>query len=72
MHYLYLGNLYLSNFTNLYEYLKKIYLPGDNDIGGEEDMVSSHIHERFNYAYTQSDTLVYSTATFFKVENSIK
>lgn len=43
-------------------------MPGDNDIGGEEDMVSSHIHERFNYAYTQPDTLVYSSATFFKVQ----
>jgi hypothetical protein len=30
-------------------------------------MVSSHIHNRFNFAYTQPDTLVYSTATFFKV-----
>ena len=42
-------------------------MPGDNDIGGEEDMVSLQMHERFNYAYTQPDTLVYSSATFFKV-----
>ncbi|XP_058788617.1 uncharacterized protein LOC131662744 [Phymastichus coffea] len=52
--------------------IMKIYLPGDNDIGGEEDMVSSHIHERFNYAYTQPDTLVYNSATFFKVNRLTK
>lgn len=46
---------------------QKIYLPGDNDIGGEEDSVSTNIHNRFNFAYTQPDTLVYKTVTFFKV-----
>lgn len=46
---------------------QKIYLPGDNDIGGEEDSVSFNIHNRFNFAYTQPDTLVYKSVTFFKV-----
>ncbi|XP_011258011.1 uncharacterized protein LOC105252368 [Camponotus floridanus] len=45
----------------------KIYLPGDNDIGGEDDLVSPNIHKRFNFAYTQPDTLVYKTVTFFKI-----
>ncbi|KAG7202186.1 hypothetical protein KM043_015865 [Ampulex compressa] len=49
------------------EHLMKIYLPGDNDIGGEDDSVSSNTHSRFNFAYTQPDTLVYKTVTFFKV-----
>lgn len=30
-------------------------------------MVSNYINERFNYAYTQPDTLVFGSATFFKV-----
>lgn len=47
--------------------IMKIYLPGDNDIGGEDDLVSPKIHNRFNFAYTQPDTLVYKTVTFFKV-----
>ncbi|OXU20292.1 hypothetical protein TSAR_013928 [Trichomalopsis sarcophagae] len=62
----------LAHIFDTPDHIMKIYLPGDNDIGGEEDMVSSHIHERFNYAYTQSDTLVYSTATFFKVNRLTK
>lgn len=49
------------------DHIMKIYLPGDNDIGGEDDAVSSYIHNRFNFAYTQPDTLVYKTVTFFKV-----
>lgn len=46
---------------------QKIYLPGDNDIGGEEDSVSARIHNRFKFAYTQPDTMVYKSVTFFKV-----
>lgn len=49
---------------------QKIYLPGDNDIGGEDDRVSPNIHKRFNFAYTQPDTLVYKTVTFFKVNTN--
>ena len=30
-------------------------------------MVSSQINERFDYAFTQPDTLIYSATTFFKV-----
>ncbi|XP_014223873.1 cell division control protein 1 [Trichogramma pretiosum] len=66
---------YKRRFSNIFdtpENTMKIYIPGDNDIGGEEDMVSSQIHERFNYAYTQPDTLVYSTTTFFKVNRLTK
>lgn len=51
-------------------YLKKIYIPGDNDIGGEEDMVSSQIHERFKIAFTQRDTLTYKHLIFFKVKKT--
>ncbi|XP_043274366.1 uncharacterized protein Mppe isoform X2 [Venturia canescens] len=45
----------------------KIYLPGDNDIGGEEDMVSTRIHNRFKFAFTQPDTIAYKSVIFFKV-----
>nr|XP_050848831.1 metallophosphoesterase 1 isoform X3 [Vespula vulgaris] len=47
--------------------IMKIYLPGDNDIGGEEDKVSTNIQNRFHYAYSQPDVLVYKRVTFFKV-----
>ncbi|KAJ8675682.1 hypothetical protein QAD02_011468 [Eretmocerus hayati] len=57
----------IANIFDTPDYIMKIYLPGDNDIGGEEDMVYSHIHDRFNFAYTQPDTLISKTATFFKV-----
>ena len=52
---------------NILLFQQKIYIPGDNDIGGEEDAVSSNINNRFNFAYSQPDTLVYKTVTFFKV-----
>ncbi|XP_014204848.1 uncharacterized protein LOC106636832 [Copidosoma floridanum] len=61
---------YKRRFARIFDtpdHVMKIYLPGDNDIGGEEDLVSNYIHGRFNFAYTQSDTLVYNSATFFKV-----
>lgn len=35
-------------------------------------MVSVDMNERFNFAFTQPDTLVYSTATFFKVNRLTK
>ena len=57
----------LDSIFEMPEHIMKIYLPGDNDIGGEEDSVSFNIHNRFNFAYTQPDTLVYKTVTFFKV-----
>jgi len=46
-------------------------LPGDNDIGGEADRVSPNMQKRFNFAYTQPDTLVYKTVTFFKVNANL-
>lgn len=61
---------YKRRFDSIFQMpdeIMKIYLPGDNDIGGEDDAVSSSIHDRFNFAYTQPDTLVYKTVTFFKV-----
>ncbi|XP_015524173.2 uncharacterized protein C630.12 [Neodiprion lecontei] len=45
----------------------KIYLPGDNDVGGEEDTVSAHISDRFEFTYSQPDTLSYKSVNFFKV-----
>ncbi|XP_076162815.1 metallophosphoesterase [Ptiloglossa arizonensis] len=57
----------LDSIFEMPDHIMKIYLPGDNDIGGEEDTVSFNIHNRFNFAYSQPDTLVYKTVTFFKV-----
>lgn len=57
----------LDSIFSMPDDIMKIYLPGDNDIGGENDRVSPNIHKRFNFAYTQPDTLVYKTVTFFKV-----
>ncbi|XP_034936354.1 uncharacterized protein C630.12 isoform X2 [Chelonus insularis] len=44
-----------------------IYLPGDNDIGGEDKPVLVKHHERFKFAYSQPDTLTYKNVIFFKV-----
>ncbi|CAL7952139.1 unnamed protein product [Xylocopa violacea] len=63
-------NLYKRRLDSIFEmpdHIMKIYLPGDNDIGGEEDVVSANVHNRFNFAFSQPDTLVYKTVTFFKV-----
>ncbi|XP_012538134.1 uncharacterized protein LOC105837698 [Monomorium pharaonis] len=57
----------LDSIFSMPDDIMKIYLPGDNDIGGEGDRVSANIHKRFNFAYTQPDTLVYKSVTFFKV-----
>lgn len=57
----------LDHIFDMPDEIMKIYIPGDNDIGGEEDSVSSNIQNRFNFAYTQPDTLVYKSVTFFKV-----
>ncbi|KAL6267379.1 hypothetical protein P5V15_000454 [Pogonomyrmex californicus] len=57
----------LDSIFSMPDDIMKIYLPGDNDIGGEDDHVSASIHKRFNFAYTQPDTLIYKTVTFFKV-----
>lgn len=57
----------LDSIFEMPDHIMRIYLPGDNDIGGEEDVVSSNIYNRFNFAYSQPDTLVYKTVTFFKV-----
>ncbi|XP_043478838.1 metallophosphoesterase 1 [Leptopilina heterotoma] len=61
----------LNSIFSTSEDIMKIYLPGDNDIGGEEDSVMKNIHQRFNFAYTQPDTLVYKSVTFFKVNRLI-
>ncbi|XP_076618110.1 metallophosphoesterase [Colletes latitarsis] len=57
----------LDSIFEMPDHIMKIYLPGDNDIGGEEDAVSFNIHNRFKFAYSQPDTLVYKSVTFFKV-----
>ncbi|XP_012276344.1 uncharacterized protein C630.12 [Orussus abietinus] len=57
----------LDNIFYTPNHIMKIYLPGDNDIGGEEDSVSTRIHNRFKFAYTQPDTLTYKNVIFFKV-----
>ncbi|XP_076642954.1 metallophosphoesterase [Halictus rubicundus] len=57
----------LDSIFDMPDHIMKIYLPGDNDIGGEEDSVSFNMNNRFNFAYTQPDTLVYKSVTFFKV-----
>ncbi|XP_048512701.1 uncharacterized protein LOC105693240 [Athalia rosae] len=62
--------LYKQRFDDIFQtpdHVMKIYIPGDNDIGGEEDMVSSHINERFEFTYSQPDTLTYKSSNFFKV-----
>ncbi|XP_066603955.1 metallophosphoesterase 1 homolog [Prorops nasuta] len=67
-------NRYKRRFDNIFdtsENIMKIYLPGDNDIGGEDDMVSSNIHKRFDFAFSQLDTLVYKSVTFFKINRLV-
>ncbi|XP_044013738.1 uncharacterized protein LOC122856030 [Aphidius gifuensis] len=65
---------YKNRFDNIFytpDHIMKIYLPGDNDIGGEEDSVSSRIHDRFKFTYSQPDTIIHDNVIFFKVNRLI-
>lgn len=60
-------------FPNNIPHLKQIWLPGDNDIGGEgQDFVTSEKINRFNTAFPQENFLSVYNKTFFKINRMIQ
>lgn len=47
--------LNIFQFSNVMSDVPKIFLPGDNDIGGVEDIMLPHIVHRFNKVFNQSN-----------------
>ncbi|KAL3284585.1 hypothetical protein HHI36_018742 [Cryptolaemus montrouzieri] len=68
-------NEYLTRFFDIFPKsgnTKQIWLPGDNDIGGEGfDRVTPLKMQRYQEAFDQADVLNFSRVTFVKVNNMI-
>ncbi|XP_068894487.1 metallophosphoesterase 1-like isoform X2 [Tenebrio molitor] len=53
--------------------VKHIWLPGDNDIGGEQfDGVTKQKLKRFHRAFAQPELITYKNITFFKINRLIQ
>jgi len=59
-------NIYLKPYNHL-EDVKHIWLPGDNDIGGEDTKVTPKKVQRFERAFSQSSFHQIHNITFFKI-----
>ncbi|KAJ8683185.1 hypothetical protein QAD02_018977 [Eretmocerus hayati] len=57
----------IENIFNTKDDIMKVYVPGDNDIGGEEDLVSHRKHERFIFTFGRQDSLIYKNILITKV-----
>lgn len=61
-----LYNIFLSPYS-FYEHVKHIWLPGDNDIGGEDTKVTPKKLQRFERAFSQPSLNTVKNITFFKI-----
>nr|CAI5825884.1 unnamed protein product [Callosobruchus analis] len=61
-----LFNVFLIH-TKAAMYVKHIWLPGDNDIGGEDTIVTQEKVRRFERAFTQPSIFRHHNITFFKI-----
>ncbi|RVE49212.1 hypothetical protein evm_006104 [Chilo suppressalis] len=57
----------LSSIFNIESPVLQIWLPGDNDIGGENEPVSREKVAEFDKVFNQPSTITYSNITFYKV-----
>lgn len=48
-------------------FFQHIWLPGDNDIGGEDTSITSEKLKRFQHAFSQPDMITFNNNTFFKI-----
>ncbi|CAH1967806.1 unnamed protein product [Acanthoscelides obtectus] len=61
-----LFNIFLIH-TDAAMYVKHVWLPGDNDIGGEDTVVTQQKVRRFERAFTQPSIFSHHNITFFKI-----
>lgn len=54
-------------FVNFCNFFQHIWLPGDNDIGGEDTLVTPNKLKRFEKAFSQPDIISSNNITFFKI-----
>ncbi|KAJ8972403.1 hypothetical protein NQ317_010326 [Molorchus minor] len=61
-----LFNIFLEN-PSASEHVRHIWLPGDNDIGGEDTLVTPDKLERFDRAFSQPSLISIKNITYFKI-----
>ncbi|XP_066256354.1 metallophosphoesterase 1 [Euwallacea similis] len=59
-------SIFLRPFSE-YQHVKHIWLPGDNDIGGEDTDVTPKKLQRFERAFSQPSLINHQNITFFKI-----
>ncbi|KAJ8949953.1 hypothetical protein NQ318_002360 [Aromia moschata] len=59
-------NIFLDHGSFL-EHVRHIWLPGDNDIGGEDTLVTANKIKRFEGAFSQPDIISVKNITFLKI-----
>ncbi|XP_039765133.1 uncharacterized protein LOC120637379 [Pararge aegeria] len=60
----------LSNIFDVYYPIVQVWLPGDNDIGGENEPINQNKVAEFNRVFDQPSVITFRNSTFYKV-NSI-
>nr|XP_023026581.1 metallophosphoesterase 1 homolog [Leptinotarsa decemlineata] len=64
-----LFNIFLSGGSP--SNVRHIWLPGDNDIGGEDSLVTKNKIKRFDRAFSQPSLINFKNITFFKINRLI-
>lgn len=57
-------NCYTITYIKTFQH---IWIPGDNDIGGEDDLVTPENIKRFERAFSQPSMITVGNITFFKI-----
>lgn len=64
-----LFNIFLDTSTS--STVRHIWLPGDNDIGGEDSNITPEKIRRFEHAFSQPNFITYKNLNFFKINRLI-